>query len=149
MTQQQLQPPDDQSHPPTVGVDAPIGRVAVVDVFNVLLNVSRRVQHPWVELVLGSVDERESHGHAFAILLPPGIPVRATPHVHDKAFVVYARYADSANPRYMVFTGSHNLSLPALRQNDELFVRIHDNQTIHDGFYRHFLDAYSIGTPVS
>lgn len=46
----------------------------------------------------------------------------------------------------MVFTGSHNLSLPALRQNDELFMRIHDNHTIHDGFYRHFLDAYSIGT---
>ncbi len=84
-----------------------------------------------------------------ATLLAAGIPVRSTAKVHDKAFVVYARYAGSAVPRYMVFTGSHNLTAPALRQNDELFVKIHDNQTIHDGFYRHFLDAYSIGTPVS
>jgi len=74
-----------------------------------------------------------------------GIPMHVNPQVHDKAFVIYARYGGSATKRYVVLNGSENLSGPALRSNDELLVKLTDNATMYDAFVRHFGDAYSRG----
>ncbi len=82
---------------------------------------------------------------ALATLKGAGIPVRQH-EVHDKMFLTNSRYAGSAHLRPIVFTGSHNLSLSALRHNDELFVKVNDSPALYDAYFNHFNDAYNYGT---
>jgi hypothetical protein len=70
-----------------------------------------------------------------------GLPNQVS--VHDKTIIVYAKYAGSTANRYIVFTGSHNLTKSALRYNDETFVKIDDSQPLYKAFYDHFGAAYS------
>lgn len=74
-----------------------------------------------------------------------GISVRHR-SVHDKAFIISARYAGSAAPRPVILTGSHNLSESALKRNDELLLKVSDSQPLYDAFYDHFNAAYNTGT---
>lgn len=74
-----------------------------------------------------------------------GIPMHVNAKVHDKAFVIYARYDKSSSHRYVVLNGSENLSGPALTSNDELLVKLTDNQTMYAAFVHHFNDAYNAG----
>lgn len=62
--------------------------------------------------------------------------------IHDKAFVIKARYSGSKTPRYIVFTGSHNITGPALRNNDEILTKVTDSKGFYDGFRSHFDDVY-------
>jgi phosphatidylserine/phosphatidylglycerophosphate/cardiolipin synthase-like enzyme len=79
-----------------------------------------------------------------AALAEAGIPVRHN-KVHDKLILIHARYAGSTAPKKVVLTGSHNLTRSALRENDELLVRI-DNDRLHDAFLAHFTRAYDSGS---
>ena len=45
-----------------------------------------------------------------------------------------------------MLAGSHNLTLSALRHNDELLIKVTDSQPMYDAFYTHFNDAYNTGS---
>ncbi|SDN43445.1 phospholipase D-like domain-containing protein [Allokutzneria albata] len=51
------------------------------------------------------------------------ITVRQLPNLHSKYIVVKSHYNDAAK-RQLVFTGSHNLTGPALRTHDETLIRV-------------------------
>lgn len=68
-----------------------------------------------------------------------GLPRQVT--VHDKTILVKARYNKSTDVRYLVFTGSHNLTKSALVHNDELFVKI-ESKELYDAFDAHFGAAW-------
>lgn len=85
---------------------------------------------------------------ALAKLKAAGIPVRRKP-IHDKSFIVHARYA--GEPIYRVYTGSHNMSNAAVHKSDEIFVRLApEPATDHpawDAYVAHFKDAFDDATP--
>jgi phosphatidylserine/phosphatidylglycerophosphate/cardiolipin synthase-like enzyme len=114
-------------------------RMVVVDR---LIAMKRAGCKVWV--VASTVEDR-----ALAALRGAGIPVRRH-HVHDKAFVVYGKY-DGAY-RHRVYTGSHNLSISALRKYDELFVKLAPetaaSHPVYDAYVTHFNDAYDAGEPL-
>jgi len=89
----------------------------------------------WV--VLETID-RESWDRLHAA----GIPMHQA-KVHDKTFVISARYDGSAKPRSVILNGSHNITKSALRYNDELLVKLTDNSTMYTAFFNHFNDAYN------
>jgi phosphatidylserine/phosphatidylglycerophosphate/cardiolipin synthase-like enzyme len=111
------------------------GRMAVVDK---LVSLHQQGCHTWVDV--GSIDSQP-----LSTLKAAGIPVHTSP-VHDKAIIVYGRYAGSTADRTLVFTGSHNLTASALRYNDEILVKVEDSQAMYDAFYAHFNDAYNTGS---
>ena len=53
--------------------------------------------------------------------------------LHSKYLLIDARYNGSAAHRRLVFTGSHNWTGSALRENDETMVRV-DDGAVFDGF---------------
>ena len=80
---------------------------------------------------------------ARARLRDANIPVRRN-KLHDKYILVDARFAGSANPRTLVFTGSHNWTGSANSRNDELFVRV-ESAALHAAYRAHFDSAYDTG----
>jgi phosphatidylserine/phosphatidylglycerophosphate/cardiolipin synthase-like enzyme len=112
-------------------------RSAVVDK---LLSLHQGGCKVWV-----AVDQIQST--SLSRLKSAGISVHQAP-VHDKAIVYYGKYAGSTNDRYIIFTGSHNLTYSALHENDEILVKIDDSQALYTAFYNHFNDAYNTGTPL-
>ena len=111
------------------------GRMAVV---NKLVSLHQQGCHTWVDV--GSIASKP-----MSTLKSAGIPVHRSP-VHDKTIIVFGRYAGSSADRTLVFTGSHNLTLSALRYNDEILVKVGDSQAMYDAFFAHFNDAYNTGT---
>jgi hypothetical protein len=87
----------------------------------------------------------EMEGDVRATLNRDGITVRSDRLVHDKTIIINAKYGDppSAGNRYIVFTGSHNLTLSALRYNDELILKLADSKPLHDLFVDHFERAWA------
>jgi len=75
------------------------------------------------------------------------IPVKQNSRIHDKVIMINARYDGSSTPKQMALAGSHNLSVQALRENDELLIRM-DNTEIHNAYYVHYRKAYDSGAPV-
>jgi len=75
-----------------------------------------------------------------------GIGVRQH-SVHDKTIVAFAKFAGSADNRYLIFTGSHNWTYSANYRNDELFVRL-ESSVFYTSYYNHFNDAYNTGAPL-
>jgi hypothetical protein len=59
--------------------------------------------------------------------------------LHSKVLLIDAIYNDSAAPRRIVFTGSHNYTGGALNRNDEVLLRIEDD-TLYEGFLQHWTD---------
>ena len=84
---------------------------------------------------------------ALAALHTAKIPVREMP-IHDKSFIVYAKYGSTY--QYRVYSGSQNLSGSAAHKYDEIFVKLApETGTVHpvyDAYYTHFNDAYNAGT---
>ncbi len=70
-----------------------------------------------------------------------GVPHRiagvSSPGLHSKYLLIDARYNASANRRQLVFTGSHNFTGRALRENDEAMLRLED-----PAVYRAFFDNW-------
>ena len=47
--------------------------------------------------------------------------------IHSKYLLISSRYAGSTAPRRLLWTGSHNYTGNALRNNDELLLRVEDD----------------------
>lgn len=109
-----------------------------IDVVNKVIQLKQGGCHVWVAV-------ENIQPQALAAFKGAGIPVRKAP-VHDKMFLIYGKYGDTTVDRTVVLTGSHNLSLSALRHNDELLIKVTDSQPMYDAFYTHFNDAYNTGT---
>jgi hypothetical protein len=119
------------------------GRSAVVDLLVKLRGANRDKCKIWV--VVKGIDAQ-----SLAKLHAARIPVKRTgeeygvPGVHDKFVIANAKAGDSAENRFLVFTGSHNLTTSANSENDELFVR-YESKTLYTAFHRHFGNAYAAG----
>jgi hypothetical protein len=73
-----------------------------------------------------------------------GVVVRilTTTKTHDKYFLIHARYSGSSTARSLVWTGSHNITTPALRENDENLVKVNDPM-VFAAFLANFTDVYN------
>ena len=72
-----------------------------------------------------------------------GISIRVSKApLHDKIVLVNADYDNMTNNRYNIFTGSHNITASAQRENDELLVRIDRSPYAHSAFRDHFDRAW-------
>jgi len=65
-------------------------------------------------------------------------PTRSGWGLHSKYMLIDAPYAGSSAHRHLVFTGSHNWTGPALRENDETMLRVED-----DAVFASFLADWS------
>jgi hypothetical protein len=75
------------------------------------------------------------------ILTNAGIPIE---HglVHDKYF-----FMNGGGKSPTVVTGSHNFSLPAWRQNDEVLVELANSQSTYDAYYQHWFTTLTATVP--
>lgn len=64
------------------------------------------------------------------------ITIRRLDHMHSKYMIVRGNYNDKPN-RTLVFTGSHNLTGPALRAHDETLIRV-ERPEISSAFQENF-----------
>lgn len=91
-----------------------------------------------VHVVLNNEDAADPPGTAVVAALRGAVDLRFYPlgdaGVHSKYLLIDSRYAGSAAPRRLVWTGSHNYTGNALRNNDETLLRIED-----DAIYAAFL----------
>lgn len=118
------------------------GRAAVVDRLVELRGKQRNKCKIWV-VSKGDGDGDKIDARQLAKLRAAGIPVRLA-RVHDKYLAIKARLAGSPDTRYLVLTGSHNLTSSAQSKNDELLVR-YDSKPLYDAFWTHFRHAYEAG----
>lgn len=85
----------------------------------------------------------------YTALTKAGVSLRRVNGVHDKYFAVSGKFGRSYQHR--VYTGSQNWSGSALRSNDEIFAELAPEtpaaHPLHDGYTRHFGDAWSVGRP--
>jgi phosphatidylserine/phosphatidylglycerophosphate/cardiolipin synthase-like enzyme len=63
--------------------------------------------------------------------------------LHDKAILVKARWGNDGAPSHHVLTGSHNITIDALRNNDELLLVLGHNQSAYNAFEQHFATAWN------
>ncbi len=96
--------------------------------------------------VLAVLNEPEGNSPGPAVvstLESGGVDVMTYPRgpdgqgVHSKYLLIESRYAGSANVRRLLWTGSHNYTGNALRNNDELLLRVED-----DAVYAAFVDDW-------
>jgi phosphatidylserine/phosphatidylglycerophosphate/cardiolipin synthase-like enzyme len=69
------------------------------------------------------------------------------PGCHDKALAIYAKNSSGVFS-YYTMAGSHNWTVSALRENDELLT-VTNNQGVHDAYTQHFNDLWVRATPVN
>ncbi len=84
------------------------------------------------------VREGFTSASVIAALSAPGIylgvfPDGAEHAVHSKYLLVRAPYGSAARRQYLVWTGSHNYTGPALRNHDETLLKIED-QGLYEAF---------------
>ncbi|MEV5610279.1 phospholipase D-like domain-containing protein [Streptomyces sp. NPDC052225] len=76
--------------------------------------------------------------------LNPGAKL-ATPFIiHTKYVAIDGMYDGARNK--ITFTGSQNASNPALRENDEAYVKI-DDDSVHDTYVQHFNRVWNVAYP--
>ena len=75
------------------------------------------------------------------ILTNAGIPIEHGV-VHDKYF-----FMNGGGKSPTVVTGSHNFSLPAWRQNDEVLVELSNSQSTYDAYYQHWFTTLTATVP--
>lgn len=71
----------------------------------------------------------------------PGTQIRKRARLHDKGVQLYGTYEGGAG-RYQTFAGSHNWTGNALRDNDEVLLRVSDSPNAHTAFFDHFYDVW-------
>ncbi|WP_177326072.1 phospholipase D-like domain-containing protein [Nannocystis exedens] len=91
-----------------------------------------------IRVVAGSIGKV-----SLATLDAAEIPRRVN-NVHDKNVLIYAKFAGSEMPRYIVLTGSHNWTGPAKFRNDEILLRL-ESKALYEAFLQHFNDAFDAG----
>jgi phosphatidylserine/phosphatidylglycerophosphate/cardiolipin synthase-like enzyme len=80
-------------------------------------------------------------------LLGAGIPLR-TAAIHDKLGLVRSRYGASRRARKVVFSGSHNLNRDANYLNDEVLVKMFDDEVYDDMLAAHVEPIWTAARPV-
>lgn len=119
-------------------------RVAMAFFTNARLEVARalarrRREGCGVEVVVGDSGIRVGR-QVLAALRDAGVRVTRYPTrsggwgLHSKYLIIDARYGGSSARRRLVFTGSHNWTRGALRDNDETMLRVED-----DGVFNAFM----------
>lgn len=89
----------------------------------------------WVEVIYQFLDDgvlADLSGHDRIVLHKLALPY----DVHSKYMLIEGKYDGRINTK-LVFTGSHNYSNAALRDNDEALLRIQDD-AIHDQYRANF-----------
>ncbi|MFI7384783.1 phospholipase D-like domain-containing protein [Streptomyces sp. NPDC049813] len=76
--------------------------------------------------------------------LHPGSKL-ATPFIVHTKYVAIDGWYDGARNK-ITFTGSQNASGPALRENDEAYVKI-DDDSVHDTYRTHFTKVWNVAYP--
>ncbi|MET9497297.1 phospholipase D-like domain-containing protein [Streptomyces sp. NPDC006552] len=76
--------------------------------------------------------------------LHPGTKL-ATPFIIHTKYVAIDGWYDGARNK-ITFTGSQNASGPALRENDEAYVKI-DDDSVHDTYRTHFTQVWNVAYP--
>ncbi|MEK6608270.1 MAG: phospholipase D-like domain-containing protein [Myxococcota bacterium] len=103
--------------------------------------------------VLVLVSNEDENGRAVSRLVGAGVPVRVLPtnvqedirgRMHCKYITIHADYPidDVVDRRSMVLTGSHNYTTAALRDNDEMMLRL-DSPEIYLQYHEHWNDMRS------
>lgn len=64
--------------------------------------------------------------------------------IHSKYLLIDGKYDDAINK--VVWTGSHNYTGPALRENDEALLKI-DDSTVHDSYAANFSTVKAAASP--
>jgi phosphatidylserine/phosphatidylglycerophosphate/cardiolipin synthase-like enzyme len=70
-----------------------------------------------------------------------GIPVRSIEKLHHKFVISSGSYEGAANSP-QVLMGSHNMTLDALRYNDEVLMRIKGSNSTYDLYKGHWDDMW-------
>ncbi|WP_203645366.1 phospholipase D-like domain-containing protein [Streptomyces sp. SID14478] len=73
-----------------------------------------------------------------------GGPDLQRPAGRTKYVAIDGKYDGALNK--ITFTGSQNASGPALRENDEAYVKI-DDDSVHDTYRTHFLNVWNVAYP--
>jgi phosphatidylserine/phosphatidylglycerophosphate/cardiolipin synthase-like enzyme len=73
--------------------------------------------------------------------IDPATGARVDTFVHSKYLLVQGTYTGTAGQK-LVFTGSHNYTLSALRENDEALLKI-DSDVIHDQYAANFNNIWN------
>ncbi|MYW65684.1 hypothetical protein GTY65_16710 [Streptomyces sp. SID8379] len=76
--------------------------------------------------------------------LNPGTKLGTPFIIHTKYVLIDGMYDGSRNK--ITFTGSQNASNPALRENDEAYVKI-DDDSVHDTYRTHFTNVWNVAYP--
>ncbi|MEU6841300.1 phospholipase D-like domain-containing protein [Streptomyces sp. NPDC046716] len=76
--------------------------------------------------------------------LNPGTKLGTPFIIHTKYVAIDGMYDGARNK--VTFTGSQNASNPALRENDEAYVKI-DDDSVHDTYRTHFLKVWNVAYP--
>jgi hypothetical protein len=71
----------------------------------------------------------------------PNTLMRKRARLHDKGVQLHGTYEGTPG-RYQVFAGSHNWTGNALRDNDEVLLRVSDSEDAYVAFYDHFYDIW-------
>ena len=74
--------------------------------------------------------------------LPGDVVVKKRRRVHDKALETYGIYEGHPTRRRQLWSGSHNWTDNALRDNDEVLLRVADSVDAYEQFSAHFYDVY-------
>ena len=84
------------------------------------------------------------------MLCNAGIAVHSHPSIHDKVALTSSGlwYGPAGTNYPMVFTGSHNMTLNALRHNDEVLLKIYGSQGAYNAYTSHFFTAWNASTSV-
>ncbi|MFJ8588798.1 phosphatidylserine/phosphatidylglycerophosphate/cardiolipin synthase family protein [Streptomyces sp. NPDC093595] len=108
-------------------------------------------QDCWIEVVYNETDELAALGnHArikpYKLRLDNGTPATEGDDlfVHSKYLLVEGNYAGHPDTKW-TFTGSHNLDVSSLRENDEALLRVEGAAT-HDAYRGNFLAMRSVAT---
>ena len=98
-----------------------------------------------INVIVGKMDNGGANIHFFvyAALTNANIKVRYG-KVHDKYILMH-----SAGRPYTVITGSHNLSLPALKHNDELLLDITSSPSLYNAFLGHWAVTWGNATALN
>lgn len=104
-------------------------RVAVADELIRLRGLGAHVQ------VIGGNGTDEFEDSMRSRLIAGGVFIKDAP-IHDKLVIVNSAYGNSNVRRKVVFGGSHNLTLSALKDNDEVIVKMF-NSDVYDACKAH------------
>jgi phosphatidylserine/phosphatidylglycerophosphate/cardiolipin synthase-like enzyme len=72
-----------------------------------------------------------------------------TTNTHDKLALVHSRHGVSRAPRKLVLNGSHNLTRIANYGNDELLVKMFNDEVYDEMLAEHYEHLWARAEPVS